>query len=779
MRTCIDRDTLQSIAAENCSAMSEKGLICMHCFQPVVLVLPPGGVTRTQMPCAFFKHTVPNALCPCMIRRASSTKSACVKKVPPKSGNAPWIRACGRLFEDNAVSPHRIVLRDTHSTPPSPVNPHQENTTEIFDATTVPVYRYTGFKLDNAQLFFCLDEFADSVQSLTTVLFHCADNLLRETCCMTPVLVNCDGRHMLVRFLINVSLESAHIGLSELFGKHYIPPACFQAQPLLDVRNPLQVLSTQGRLFMDKVHRDALLVFPTEKLRVYNCIPGSGKTTALKAAVKAWPGKKILILVYNKSNQVALQHELRGHAGCVVKTLDALCALVMPRKNTCPEEEMLEQSDSEPEQTCVELSSETAVDAVSENESNCEDQQQEENEEENENPCDNEEDEFFDPVFSDATFLATHFPEWNFLDKLCRGGGGGSASMVQNRLLHPRSVPRICKFHQRLTLSSMSDASAPWTGCVESSPIQQIVGTRSTFASRKYLCDKDLLLVAEFAKFDAVLIDEFQDCCSMLEQRLLRQATCPIILVGDHRQTINEFRHQINTTFCSKNDKCVFPVEPARLEQLPTVEFYNTYRLCPLTTAFLEDLTGMKAVSTRSDFATIHWQTAIIAPDTLVLCRTNENVVKVALQYQAQGIRVMNGARIAAQLKNAKTTGTLRGMSTVAMHLTAKGTLSSTIKMLIDREISMEELARGGVLAVSTVHGLKGFETAHVAVHKDVFEHAHAEEQSKSKDNAERNVFLVALSRHKTSLVILMDVPIPDIPEPGAKVQKTIDFVRI
>jgi len=285
--------------------------------------------------------------------------------------------------------------------------------------------------------------------------------------------------------------------------------------------------------------------------------------------------------------------------------------------------------------------------------------------------------------------------------------------------------------------------------------------------------------VAEFAKFDVVMLDEYQDCCSMLEQRLLRQATCPIILVGDHRQTINEFRHQINTTFCSKNDKCVFPVEPARLEQLPTVEFYNTYRLCPLTTAFLEDLTGMKAVSTRSDFATIHWQTAIIAPDTLVLCRTNENVVKVALRYQAQGIRVMNGARIAAQLKNAKTSGTLRGMSTVAVHLTAKGTLSSTIKMLIDREISMEELARGGVLAVSTVHGLKGFETAHVAVHKDVFEHAHTEEQSKNKDNAERNVFLVALSRHKSSLVILMDVPIPDIPEPGAKVQKTINFVRI
>jgi len=220
-------------------------------------------------------------------------------------------------------------------------------------------------------------------------------------------------------------------------------------------------------------------------------------------------------------------------------------------------------------------------------------------------------------------------------------------------------------------------------------------------------------------------------------------------------------------------------VEPARLEQLPTVEFYNTFRLCPLTTAFLEDLTGMKAVSTRSDFAAIHWQTTIVAPDTLVLCRTNENVVHTAMQYEAQGVRVMNGARIAAQLKSAQASGLLRGMGALAVQLTLKGTLSSTIKMLIDREIGMEELARGGVLAVSTVHGLKGFETAHVAVHHDVFEHAYAEEQSKSKDTAERNVFLVALSRHKTSLVILRDVPVPDIPEPGTKVQKTIDFARI
>jgi len=284
------------------------------------------------------------------------------------------------------VSPQSIVLRDTHSGPPSRVYSHLVNATEIFDATAVPVYRYTGFHHENAQLFFCLDEFGDCAKPPGTVLFHCADNVLRETCCATPVLVCCDGRNMLVRFLTAVAPASVHTGLLELFGKHYVASPCFKTQCVVDVRRPLQVLSTQGRLFMDKVHRDALLVFPTEKMRVYNCIPGSGKTTAIKAAVKAWPDKKILLLVYNKSNQVALQQELRGRAGCVVKTLDALCALAMPRKQVCQGEEIPEHSDAEPEDSHIELAMETAADGVSDSESDSEEQQQEENGEEDENP---------------------------------------------------------------------------------------------------------------------------------------------------------------------------------------------------------------------------------------------------------------------------------------------------------------------------------------------------------------------------------------------------------
>jgi len=217
------------------------------------------------------------------------------------------------------------------------------------------------------------------------------------------------------------------------------------------------------------------------------------------------------------------------------------------------------------------------------------------------------------------------------------------------------------------------------------------------------------------------------------------------------------------------------------LEQLPTIEFYTTYRLCPLTTAFLEDFTDMKAVSARSDFATIHWQTTLIAPDTLVLCRLNENVIKTAIQYQSLGIRVLGGARVAAQLKAATSSGGVRGMGGLAQKLARNGSLSSVIKMLIEKEIDFEELARGGVLAVSTVHVLKGFETANVAVHSDILQCANVEEGSGSRDKSERNIMLVALSRYTKSLVILVDIPAPT-PEPtgpAAKVQKTIGFAKI
>jgi len=274
-----------------------------------------------------------------------------------------------------------------------------------------------------------------------------------------------------------------------------------------------------------------------------------------------------------------------------------------------------------------------------------------------------------------------------------------------------------------------------------------------------------------------VAVDEVQDLDSNQEIRLIQQAQCPVIMVGDSNQKINEFRHQVNDTFCLKHDKCYFPVEPTPSDKFPTVEWYSTYRLCPLTVAFVEDITGVRTVSLCKDIGNIYWQTTLASPHTLILCRQNESVVKQAIQYRHKDIRIMSGGRIAGQLKAALTSTSTRGMAGLGKKLAQSGMLSSVLKMLIEKDISIEELQKGGILAVSTVHSIKGITMQNVAVYPDVLEHARAEIGS---DHSERNVLLVAVSRHTKSLTLLVPIPLPILQPTGAvKKQKTIDFPKI
>ena len=819
MRTCIDRDSMQTVCADTSCGVSVKGRICNECYLPVRLVSSVAAASEdplrpsTDGGKAFFEHCAPNPDCLYTLRHAPRTGSTAAKNMALKIPNPRWIQAweqvardSGSLTGDDTLESHNILLCD--STAPvgegaPPKRPFRGAGVVgeggprifIFDATTVPVYEYCGFPYQNTRLFFCVDEFGDSPHDATDILlFHCSDHILRQVCYAKSVQVRCEAREINVRFLQDMGTGwpdedevAAQLAgrLHVLFGELGSEPSLSSPmQPIVGVHRPVQVLSIQGRIFMDAIHRAAIEVFPTDELRIYNAIPGSGKSSALKAAVRAWPTKKILILVFNKSNQVALQHELRGRPGCVVKTLDALCAAAIPRKTQiCPDEEMPPDSDSETEQTLSDpvpdLSEDIPQDDASAHEA---EEQQEENEDEHSNPCEDDDDEeLFDPVFSDSTFITAHFQEWNLKDKIKHGGGGGSASMVHNRLLHPRSVPKICKFHQRLTMLHMSDMAAGWDGCVESSPIKQIVDTKSTFSARKYICDRDRLLVSVFSDYDMVATDESQDLASALEMRLIQQAPCPLIMVGDQNQKINEFRHHVNGNFCSKNDKCCFPLEATTLQEFPTVEWYTTYRLCPLTVAFLEDATAIRMASTRTDAGNIYWQSTLAAPDTLILCRNNENVVKQAIKYQNNSIRVMSGGKIAGQLKAALASGGIRGMAGLAKKLAQDGILGSVLDMLVKQEINIEQVQKGGVLAVSTVHNTKGIEVDNTAVHSDVLEHARTEQLSHAVDMSERNVLLVSLSRHKKSLTILVDIPAPT-PEPtgsAAKVQKTIGFAKI
>jgi len=59
-------------------------------------------------------------------------------------------------------------------------------------------------------------------------------------------------------------------------------------------------------------------------------------------------------------------------------------------------------------------------------------------------------------------------------------------------------------------MSCKSPAQA-WTAKTTTFPINKIVDAKSTFAARRFVCDRDSL-AKNFANFDVVIYDEYQVC---------------------------------------------------------------------------------------------------------------------------------------------------------------------------------------------------------------------------------------------------------------------------
>jgi len=115
-------------------------------------------------------------------------------------------------------------------------------------------------------------------------------------------------------------------------------------------------------------------------------------------------------------------------------------------------------------------------------------------------------------------------------------------------------------------------------------------------------------------------------------------------------------------------------------------------------------------------------------------------------------------------------------MAKTANKLKQNGQLASMLKFLTEQDISIKELKDSPTFCVSTIHMLKGFETSNTAVHADVFEAAAKETQAKTMDRTDRSVLFVAISRHKQSLTILIDIaPVVETIE-NVKVQSTLDL---
>jgi len=761
MRTCIERNGRTVVSADS-ATHSAKSYVCNECHQEVIL--NRGNSTMK----AHFKHKVSNANCQYSIRQTKIDVEVEDKTIE-KHENVSWHKGWQNLaFKTNcevcgiggdsrprdigcATTGNIVELQHSRI---SSVEFQERNKTVpnvamwIFDATEVPIFVYSKFRIDGRQVYFCCDEFRETYvtdSGKVQVLFHCSDGKLRQACYDSAVkIVLSDSSEFFVRVLHDIP-QTAVKTLSYFFKDKW--PLHKVNHTIRAVLDPIRVLSEEGREIVDKIHRESFMTIPVDPLTIYNAPPGAGKTTALKSAIRAWTSsphnKKILVIVFNKSNQILLQKELAKYKGCCVKTLDALCFQGAPRKS--------EECSAE-----------------------------------------------FHVNFNDWKFVKTYVPHCkstqDIVIKMKGGGGAGSASIVQHRLTHPRAKHTICMKHKNFMKRSLDDTTnKDWDASLDTFPIQDIIHKVSTFTARRYVCDRDCHLTRIFRKYDIILVDEMQDLSSSQEMRLIQQAECPIVMVGDYDQTINDFRHSVDHSECSKTGPCDLPPECKPVDLPTAIEWYNTYRLDSLTVQWLEDLTGKRMFSHRKkdEVCTLKWCNRITHKNTLAICRFNITAIRIAIQFQDRGIRVINGTELSRNLDSdsKKISPEARKRfwqnqknnprTDFILELQQSRKFENVISMLDKRNISLCDIHSGNFLAVTVVHQIKGFECDHVAVHEEFIHCAEKESENSPQDRCERNCLLVALSRHRKSLVILKDIVLPAIEIEEASPLKVVRHLDI
>ena len=691
-----------NVLVEAIALSTQQGnLRCPDCKEPVIFVRASATASR----CAYFRHKNHSETC-------TSGKSESNEEEPDAvfeayafdRGMGAWHRGWQMLAaqdsrevrgvggdsrpRDVGSVEHGLVVEFQHS-PIDPVEFSARNATVpidghvvwIFDSTEQPIWSYCG-------AFFCRDKFRATYESTSNsdVLFHCSDGQLRGSVCDSPAKIELpDGTYEYVRLLDGSGPSDRTRHTLDHFG-------LWEKQPLDKVYDSvpeciedyIRVTSVEGREFVDTLHRRLFQTFPSKPLTVFNGPPGAGKTTLLKETAYKWnsEGKKVLVITFNRANALAMQEEFGG-SGTDVKTLDSLCYIKERGR--------------------------------------------------------------FDDKFSDKTFMSDHFPmeirgSKGLVIKLKNGGGSGSASVVRFRLRNPSSLATICCKHAELTIKK---TSKKWDASIGTFPISNIVDDVTTFQARRFVCDRDNLAIVKLANYDVVVVDEMQDLLDAQAQRLIRQAPCPVVMIGDMNQRINDFTNSNEFNGCDPSAPCVIDREP----ELPLprfVEWYGTYRLDELTVAYLEDTTGKRMVSLRDGAASanIRWQAQLQVPDcTLLLARSNQSVIELCQNYDTM---VVNGDEIAKKIKAAKDDDTMtEPMAKYAQGL-GESELQSICRMLNAKTVTLSELRRTNGSASCTVHKAKGFEYDHVAVHADVL-------------TSEAEIKFVAFSRHKESLTILQD----------------------
>jgi len=266
--------------------------------------------------------------------------------MPSKTHNETWKQEWDRLRPSPCIAAEmhqRAVVLQDRDYPDEPA-------ITVIDGTRAELFAYSTFQYQKLPLFFCTDDGFETMKD-APVLVHCSDNLLLQTCSESMVVM-VGTRQLQVRFLTLMN-EAMRFAVRDYFKGRAWPPRPSEITKVVDVETPLRVLSVEGRLFIDGVHLDAFKVMPRTPLTVINASPGAGKS----AAIKPWknknlvlprlePAPEVLVIVFNKSNQEALQAEFMGVKGCTVRTLDAVIASV----TTCHFEPSYEKSIDEEEQ---------------------------------------------------------------------------------------------------------------------------------------------------------------------------------------------------------------------------------------------------------------------------------------------------------------------------------------------------------------------------------------------------------------------------------------------
>ena len=547
----------------------------------------------------------------------------------------------------------------------------------IFDATREPMFSYETYA---PGVKFVGDSFRSPYPTSPTcrVLMHCADGCLYETTFDEPVRMKIGYDEHHVRMLGPLARDVT-TALDDFFADSW-PLCAWEGAPAflapLPIDAPIRMLSEAGRRQVDEWHRSYVNTFPCVPLTVVQAPPGAGKTTAIVGMIESWQ-RRAIVITFNKETSETMKTRLReAGLGRVTesRTLDSLCF------EACGKPELLEP-------------------------------------------------------FTDWRLCSTFWGK-SAKFKFGRGGPARRASNAINfRFKNPRGSGSICERHSRLGMKG-----TVWKAAFDAYPMDRLSDPQKkmTFASCRYVCDRDKLLGALLDKYDVVVVDEMQDLLSAQEMRLLSQTLKPKLMVGDMMQKINDFCHDPPCSNCRLTPETE-PLLP------PPIEWYGTWRLDRFTVRYLEEKFGVRMHTYRSvdERAEVRWQESTRHDHTMVLCRYNESVVKFAEQNTTA--RIVNGESLADKLEQASKDPSIRSPTSEFATTLPPDRLASVCAMLRERSVRLSDVH--DMTAVSTVHQAKGFEYDHCAVHADLLE--------PTDDPRESCIRFVAFTRHRKSLVVL------------------------